>query len=433
MNEKNDHPESDEMLPQESERRNTNEKSSPTDRATEQEYIIEHRWWTWHEDASQWDEEIRLINKMQQKLGPMDEKTRAIRDHIGGLVPCDSGFPVTVDELLNAIGRGELNPPVFHNGCWGGAPCEMQATQSFQIEAMATIQAVLTGYLQGKGKEEIIGRFPSARGFIERSWQWLGPREELTQVQTLMLDRVLVMFEYFAKQGHGAPRNSWRDDDPKLIERIFGDGVTSGGRVGELDKEIATLADLPPIQPNYLGEFRENLKTISSPDKKELYAICGDIAAGPYGVSDCHHNTFRAIENWVYSIGTGKRGIPTRKKGAERERLGRLRFGYGLGLDRWLLGVPMQLLLLDLGHMDLGFDAKNEILRVYAYLGEEKTAVKEWLVASLWYNIFHNSGGFPHTSTSVVMHPTIFQAADRVGISVREWMDSQLQGSTGSR
>jgi hypothetical protein len=297
---------------------------------------------------------------------------------------------------------------------------------------MATIQAALQGYLQGKRKEEIIGRFPSARGFIERTWQWLRPREELTQVQKLMLDRALLAFEYFAKQGHGAPRNSWRDNDPKLVERVFGDGMKSSGRVEELDKEISTLVDLPPIHPSYLREFQENLKTISSPEKKELYAICGDIAAGPYAVSDCHHNTFRAIENWVYSIGSGKRGIPTRKKGAERERLGQLRFGYGLGLDKWLLGVPMQFLLLDLGHMDLGFDAKNEILRVYVYLGEERTAVKEWLVASLWYNIFHNPGGF-HPADSSVVHQAIFQAAARAGIIVREWMDSQLQGSTGSR
>lgn len=433
MNEKNDRLEPDEMLPQESKAHNTNEKSSPTDRTEEQVDIIESGWWTWHEDASQWDEEIRHINKMQQKLGPLDEKTRAIRDHICGLIPCDSGFPVTVDELLNAIGRGELNPPVFRNGCWGGAPYEMRATQSFQIEAMVTIQAVLQDYLQGKRKEEIIGRFPSARGFIERTWQWLGPRQELTQVQKLMLERALLPFEYFAKQGHGAPRISWRDNDPELCDRVINDCMKPGGRGEELDKEISTLVDLPSIHPSYQRGFHENLKTVSSPEKKELYAICGDIAAEPYALSDCHHNTFRAIENWIYSIGTGKRGIPTRKKGSERERLGQLRFGYALGLDKWLLGVPMQFLLLDLGHVDFGFDPKNEILRVYVYLGEEKTAVKEWFVASLWYNIFHNPGGSLLLPDGSVVHQAIFQAAAGAGISTREWMDSQLQGSTGSR
>ena len=55
---------------------------------------------------------------MQEKLGPLDDKIRQIHAHIGSLVPCDGGFPVTVDELLNAIGRGELSDPSFHNGCW---------------------------------------------------------------------------------------------------------------------------------------------------------------------------------------------------------------------------------------------------------------------------------------------------------------------------
>ena len=135
-----------------------------------------------------------------------------------------------------------------------------------------------------------------------------------------MLERALIPFEYFAKQGYGAPRSSWRDNDPGLCERVYDDYIKSGGRGEKLDKEIATLIDLPPIHPSYDREFQENLKSISSPENKELYAICGDIAAGVYAMSECHHNTFRAIENWIYSIGTGKRGIPTRKKGAERER-----------------------------------------------------------------------------------------------------------------
>ena len=52
-----------------------------------------------------------------------------------------------------------------------------------------------------------------------------------------------------------------------------------------------------------------------------------------------------------------------------------------------LQGTPMQFLLLDLGHIDLGFDPKNEILRVYAYLGDEHTPTKEWLAACLWFNL----------------------------------------------
>jgi hypothetical protein len=130
-----------------------------------------HRWpvftWTSPGQEKDWDEEIGHINSMQSKLGDLDDSTRQIRAHIGSLVPCDSGFPVTVDELLNAIGRGKLDVPSFHNGCWCcGMWWKQKTTQPFHIESMRTIHAVLTGYLAGKGKEDFIKRYPHAAGFI---------------------------------------------------------------------------------------------------------------------------------------------------------------------------------------------------------------------------------------------------------------------------
>jgi hypothetical protein len=117
---------------------------------------------------------------------------------------------------------------------------------------------------------------------------------------------------------------------------------------------------------------------------------------------------------------------PTRKAGTERERLGCLLFGYALALDKWLVGKPMPFVLLDLGHIDLGFDPKNEIVRVYAYLGDEKTPVKEWLVACLWHTLcYHRLGG---NAAGLLEHrhrPLVERVAD-AGISVREWMDSRL-------
>ena len=71
--------------------------------------------WTFPGQEKDWDREILLIHKMQRKLGELDEETRRIRAHIASLVPCDSGFPVTVDEILNAIGRGRLDEPSFRN------------------------------------------------------------------------------------------------------------------------------------------------------------------------------------------------------------------------------------------------------------------------------------------------------------------------------
>ncbi len=75
---------------------------------------------------------------------------------------------------------------------------------------------------------------------------------------------------------------------------------------------------------------------------------------------------------------------------------------------------------MDLGHVDLGFDPKNEILRVYAYLGEEMTPVKKWLAACLWGNLTYNQHG------SLQYHKELVQKADNEGISLREWIDSML-------
>jgi hypothetical protein len=55
-----------------------------------------------------WDDTVKHIHEMQSKLGPLTDGIRRIRAHITSLIPCDSGLPVTVDEILFAIARGEL-------------------------------------------------------------------------------------------------------------------------------------------------------------------------------------------------------------------------------------------------------------------------------------------------------------------------------------
>ena len=98
-------------------------------------------------------------------------------------------------------------------------------------------------------------------------------------------------------------------------------------------------------------------------------------------------------------------------------------------MDKWLVGVPMQFLLLDLGHIDIGFEVKNEILRVYAYLGEKRTPVKEWLAACLWHNLMYSYMD-ANNPAGLVHHKELLERAEQVGISLREWMDSVLR--TGS-
>ncbi len=385
--------------------------------------------WTMPGDEKNWDQEIKHINSMQLKLGPLDDRVRQIRAHIGSLVPCDSGFPVTVDELLYAIGREELPEPSFRNGCWmPGMWWEQRTTQPDHVESMRVVHSVLTGYLSGLSSDELIGQFPRAKGFISRTYDWLGPASELSEVQALQTRRVLPTVECFAKSSGAEPRDLLSDASKlKELEATGSDLFTDeNGHGARLDAEISEKAGLPQIRPFWSPEFKENIKRLSEPRARELYRICCAIASGVCGLSDCHHNTFRYIEGWIHGIGTGELDDPSRKSGAEKDRLGRLLFGYVLGIDRWLEGVPMQFLLMDMGHVDLGFDPKNEILRVYAYLGQERTRVKEWLAACLWHNLSYS----PVDKTSpagLVRHQDLLERAGEVSVSVREWMDSVLE------
>ena len=395
--------------------------------------------WTFPGQEKDWDEEIKHINNIQSKLGDLDDSTRQIRAHIGSLVPCDSGFPVTVDELLNAIGRGKLDEPSFHNGCWCSAVWwQQKTTQPVHMESKRIIHTVLTGYLADKSRKSFIKEFPGAAGFINRMYEWLGPVSKFTEVQKLMMDRMLLVIDCFTKTSFTAvdtqssPKGSELQELEALGKDLFYD---ENGRGARFDAEISNKAGLPKIHPQWNPEFEKTLDKLAEPSKKELYKVCGAIASGVQVLSDCHHNTFRYIEGWIHGIGAGRLSIPTRKAQAERQRLGHLLFGYVFGLDKWLMGIPMQLLLLDLGHIDLGFDFKNEILRVYAYLGEKRTPVKEWLAACLWYTLTYNPmAGYsadldPVASYPVglVQHKELLERAEQMGISPREWMDSVLK------
>ena len=189
----------------------------------------------------------------------------------------------------------------------------------------------------------------------------------------------------------------------------------------KLDKNISELAGIPPIFPLYSQAYKDHLASITDPQLQQIYRICGHIVDCISELSDCHHSSFRRIEKWIHAIGTSNLDIPTRKPHTEAERLGRLLFGYALGLDRWLQEVPMQFLLLDLGHLDLGFDPKNEILRVYAYLGEDYTPVKTWLAACLWYTLTLEPPASLYQWGR--RHKQLLARANATGVSVRTWID----------
>ena len=373
----------------------------------------------------EWDDTVKHLCDMQAKLGPLTDGIRLLRCHITSLIPCDSGLPVTVDELLFAIARGKLEQSSFKNGCLcSGMGCQLKTSQPDQMQSAKTIHAVLDAYLASEPKQNAIKAYPEAAGFINRSYQWLGAVSGLSEVQRKMLDRMRLTISFFTELSYTgtSPKSSLEGSELQDME-AFGKDVfyDENGRGPRLDADISDQAGLPKIRPEWDPAYRETLDTIKDGQKQALYKTCCAIASGIHTASDCHHNTFRYIESWIHGIGTGRLGVPTRKAQAEKRRLGQMLCSYALGLDRWLMRVPLQFLLLDLGHIDLGFDPRNNILRVYACLGEEVTDIKQWLAACLWYNLVHNQQG------GLIRHTDLIQQCKDKGITVHGWMDSALR------
>lgn len=371
-------------------------------------------WGFCYSNEGKWNDEIRYINRLQEKLGKLSNDIRRIRVQIASLQCCDNGVPVTIDEILNGIGMGKFTQPTFHPGCW--LSMGSRTTQPRQKECMVMIENILKTYLKGKAKDSLINKYPAAKGLIDRTYKWLGPFEKFSELQQLMLKRMLLPFEFLSK----------RNENYQAVHQIC---YGPDGKGKKIDKKIAELAGLPPIFAQGRPEYKENMAKIKKADKKKLYEICGMLAHGLHGLSDCHHSTFRWLETWIYAIGRFSTAIPTRRHGTEGERIGQLLFGYALGLDLWLQGVPMQFALLDLGHLDLGFNPKNEILRVFAYLGE-KNPTKEWLAACLWFSlVLEPPASLFHWGWR---HKKLLENTKSKGITIDCWMKLDI-GNLGRR
>ncbi len=222
--------------------------------------------WPMTKGPDDWDKRIKHINKMQKKLGVLDEKVRRLRIHIGSFVACDSGFPVTVDELLKAIGDGKLSESTFHNGCWMAAG--ERTTQPRHIESMRVIYEVLTSYLVGKAKEGLIEKYLFAKNFISHTYEWLGPANKLTEIQKLLMERMLLPFDFYTKGSSAVPDSAWPDGAEQACRAAMKNCYEEGGRGAEIDSTIAKLAALPRIYPDYKREYRDCLNTISDSKKK---------------------------------------------------------------------------------------------------------------------------------------------------------------------
>ena len=222
----------------------TGEKSDPASDTTDDHGNMFERW-----ELSSWgsEEEVRLIKSMQSELGSLDDDTRRIRAHISSFTGCDSGVPVTIDEILDAIGCGALREPAFRNGCYYPGMCVgTKSSQPRQIECMRTIHEVATSRLAGHPQEGLVKKYPYAGGFIRRTYEWLPPSGELSDIQKLLVERMFLPFEFFTKASHADPAF----EQPclrELSDSVMRICYEEGGRGRQIDSEIEKLVGLPKI------------------------------------------------------------------------------------------------------------------------------------------------------------------------------------------
>ena len=102
----------------------TGETRDTPDETTDEQGNALERWPTWAfvDGGKEWnDYRMRRLTtsiKCRRSSATLDDDIRQIRAHIGSFVPCDNGVPATVDELIIAIGSGNITGSTFHNGCW---------------------------------------------------------------------------------------------------------------------------------------------------------------------------------------------------------------------------------------------------------------------------------------------------------------------------
>ena len=133
-------------------------------------------------------------------------------------------------------------------------------TQPLHMESMRTVHAVLTDYLAGRSRADAVGDSPHAAGFIRRTYDWLGPLSQFTEVQRLMLERMLLTVEYFTRTSDTIPVPIPRSGRPRG-GRSRGQGSLRGRWAGistrcRDSREGGTAKDLSPLGRGVSGEPR---------------------------------------------------------------------------------------------------------------------------------------------------------------------------------
>jgi len=147
-------------------------------------------WWniTLSDDPTTWDDEVRDINRMQDRLGGLHPGQRLVRAHIAEFCREHPLFPQSIDVLCAEIGAGGLSRPV-KIGCEGRGlldSLEHHTTYSLLRQHYAILR------LYHDGLERWLAGEPPANATEAKVLHWLGP---ITRDKGTFVGRILVVLQ----------------------------------------------------------------------------------------------------------------------------------------------------------------------------------------------------------------------------------------------
>jgi len=307
-----------------------------------------------------WDDEVRFINELQRRLRKLDKNARILRLQIISNEQCHYKFFQNISKILEGIGR--MRPRTDVLGHVPNVPGYLHALEKDRIEMGKAYLRFLELWLKGKSASEAKNALPQYKRFVDSIYHALGER---TQLKKLYVERMIISFSYPVLHWSGEADLS--DVDGKTVD----DFGVNHPRGLEIDKKIA---EAKGVKLTYSESNFGNKKQFGDD-------MLAHIVYRGRGL--CNHKFFRHLDIMLKSIGKGEWRKDNPPRGKERAELAEKISQHVFALDSWLAEVEKEKAIME------NPDARKVIEEVYDSL-DERTQVKEWLVASLWKTMKDN-------------------------------------------
>lgn len=291
------------------------------------------------DDPESWDEEVRFINGMQDRLGLVNMDTRLIRAQIAGFCRVHPFFPGSIDLLCEEIGVDRFSHPI-NIGCEG--------------------RGLLTALGQMDPQESDAMRKASLNGYSQSLYKW----ENKQNPENLLESKIHGFL--------GRPT----DIKENFIKRLL----------STINPDVASISNLKKISNDICIETQGEsiLERPGRPMSCFKCDGCSDGAAGP-NCGCCYGMLLDAALVCVGSS-TGKNGVFEEFHRFTQEAI----LTYCLAINSWLQAVPAESVISITTMRYFTEELERQInQKVHASLGE-KNDVKEWLAACLLKTVRDN-------------------------------------------